>query len=53
MGAADCNDPALQRLLAQLKNKDWLDKQKAEKQAKYDWILGTWRKRPTHSDVNC
>jgi hypothetical protein len=30
-GAADSNDPNLQRLLAQLKNKGWLDKQEAEK----------------------
>jgi hypothetical protein len=28
--AADSNDPNLRRLLAQLKNKDWLDKQRAE-----------------------
>ena len=32
-GAADSNDPALQQLLGQLKNKGWLDKQIAEKQA--------------------
>jgi hypothetical protein len=30
IGAADSNDPNLQRLLAQLKNKGWLDKQAAE-----------------------
>jgi hypothetical protein len=41
-GAADSNDSNLQRLLAQLKNKGWLDRQTAEKHAKYDWILGTW-----------
>ena len=29
-GAADSNDPNLQRLIAQLKNKGWLDKQQAE-----------------------
>jgi len=42
MGAADSNDSNLQRLLAQLKNQGWLDRQAAEKDAKYDWILGTW-----------
>jgi hypothetical protein len=41
-GAADSNDPNLQRLLSQLKNKGWLDKQSAEKHANYDWIVGTW-----------
>jgi hypothetical protein len=44
-GAADSNDPGLQGLLGQLKNKGWLDKQEAEKQAerKMDYlsILGT------------
>jgi hypothetical protein len=51
MGAADSNDPALQNLLGQLKNKGWLEKQgveEAEKQAektrKYGWILGTWQR---------
>jgi hypothetical protein len=34
MGAADSNDPALQELLAQLKNKGWLDKQSAERSTK-------------------
>ena len=29
-GAADSNDPNLQRLIAQLKNKGWLDRQQAE-----------------------
>jgi hypothetical protein len=45
MGAADSNDPNLQGLLGQLKNKGWLDKQAVEdkeRQAKYDWVLGTW-----------
>jgi hypothetical protein len=44
-GAADSNDPNLQRLLGQLKNKGWLDRQTAQaaaKQAQYDWLLGTW-----------
>jgi hypothetical protein len=41
-GAADRSDLNLQQLLAQLKNKGWLDRQTAEKHAKYDWILGTW-----------
>jgi hypothetical protein len=31
MGAADSDDPSLQQLLGQLKNKGWLDKQEAEK----------------------
>ena len=30
LGAADSNDPSVQRLLADLKNKGWLDKQKVE-----------------------
>lgn len=34
MGAADSNDPNLQRLLAQLKNKGWLEKEKAEAEQK-------------------
>jgi len=42
LGAADSNDAGLQELLGQLKNKGWLDRQTAEKHAKYDWILGTW-----------
>jgi hypothetical protein len=42
MGAADSNDSNLQRLLAQLKNKGWMDRATAEKHAKYDWIAGTW-----------
>jgi len=45
-GAADSNDPGLQGLLGQLKNKGWLDKQDAEKQAEkkteYRSLLGTW-----------
>jgi len=45
-GGADSNDPNLQQLLGQLKNKGWLDKQEAEKQAKkkedYTFFLGTW-----------
>jgi len=51
-GAADSNDPAMQQLLGQLRNKGWLNKQSAEaaeitaedeaKQMKYDWVLGNW-----------
>jgi hypothetical protein len=41
-GVADGADPNVRRMLAQLKNKGWLDKQGAEKHAKYDWLLGTW-----------
>ena len=41
-GVADSNDPALQRLLAQLKNNGWLDKQGVENFKKYAWIVGTW-----------
>jgi hypothetical protein len=41
-GVADGTDPNVRRMLAQLKNKGWLDKQDAEKHAKYDWLLGTW-----------
>jgi hypothetical protein len=42
MGAADGNDLNLRRLLAQLKNRGYLDRQDAERQATYDWIVGTW-----------
>jgi hypothetical protein len=45
MGAADSNDSNLQRLLAQLKNKGWLDKQRAEddeQTKRYSWIVGIW-----------
>lgn len=49
MGAADSNDVNVQRLLAQLKNKGWLDKQiledhlkLAEQTEKFAWLLGTW-----------
>lgn len=41
-GAADSNDPNVQRLLAQLNNKGWLDKQEVGKLTKYDWISGTF-----------
>ena len=44
-GVADSTDPNSRRLLAQLKNKGWLDKQGAEdasKQVAYEWILGNW-----------
>ena len=48
-GAVDSNDPNLQQLLAQLKNKGWLDKEKMDeykifedKEKKFGWILGTW-----------
>src|SRR5208282_6921439 len=44
MGAADSNDPALQELLAQLKNKGWLDwAEKIKKLTeKYGWMVGAW-----------
>jgi len=49
VGAADSNDPNLQQLMAQLKNKGWLDKDaaKAQQKQKSDemkigWLLGTW-----------
>jgi hypothetical protein len=42
-GAADSNDPNLQRLLAQLNSKGWLDEQKAEDDKKYGGLLGTWK----------
>lgn len=41
-GAVDSNDAALQRLLGQLKNNGWLDKQGVENFKKYAWIVGTW-----------
>lgn len=41
-GAADSNDATLQRLLGQLKNNNWLDKQGVENFKKYAWIVGTW-----------
>jgi hypothetical protein len=48
-GAADTNDPNLLRLMAQLKNKNWLDPQgvaaakaKIEDEKKFGWIVGTW-----------
>ena len=48
-GAADSNDSNLQSLLAQLKNKGWLEKEWAETIKKrmeltkrYGWMLGTW-----------
>jgi hypothetical protein len=40
--AADSDDPNLRELLGQLKNKHWLDKGEAERQAKYGWLLGPW-----------
>ena len=53
-GAADTNDPNLLRLMAQLKNKDWLDqvgvtaaKAKIENDKKYGWIVGTWETHHT------
>ena len=42
-GAVDSNDPALQRLLAQLNSRGWLDKQKAENDNKFGGVLGTWK----------
>ncbi len=41
-GVADGTDPNLRRLLAQLKNKGWLDKEEAEKQEKNYAPVGTW-----------
>lgn len=48
-GAADTEDANLLRLMAQLKNKNWLDpagvaaaKAKIEDEKKYGWIVGTW-----------
>ena len=41
-GAADSTDPNAQILLAQLKNKGWLDQPEVERQKKFGWILGTW-----------
>jgi len=44
-GVADGTDPNLRRLLAQLRNKGWLDQQvveAAKKEAKYAWVSGTW-----------
>jgi hypothetical protein len=41
-GAVDSNDAALQRLLGQLKNNGWLDKQGVESFKRYAWIVGTW-----------
>ncbi|MBZ5659736.1 MAG: hypothetical protein LAO08_04955 [Acidobacteriia bacterium] len=45
MDAADNNDANLQRLLAQLKNKGWLDKKRVEITEgieQYSWMTGTW-----------
>lgn len=44
-GAADSNDVNEQRLLAQLKNKGWLDKKDVatkEQEKQFAWLLGTW-----------
>jgi hypothetical protein len=41
-GAANGNDSNLLQLLAQLKNKGWLDKGEAEKHEKFDWLVGSW-----------
>ncbi|MGB8583122.1 MAG: hypothetical protein WCD47_20055 [Candidatus Sulfotelmatobacter sp.] len=51
-GAADSDDPNLQELLGQLKNKHWLDKAEAEKQAKFGWLLGTWNLSCAEADPN-
>lgn len=37
-GSADSDDPGLQKLMAELKNKGWLDKQGAEKAQEYVWL---------------
>jgi hypothetical protein len=49
-GAADSNDSNLRRLLGQLKNKGWMDRQgvaearqKIAEGEKYDWLIGTWQ----------
>jgi hypothetical protein len=49
-GAADSNDPAVQQLLGQLRNKGWLDEKEAAKQTKYGWILGIWSMHYTGAD---
>jgi hypothetical protein len=41
-GATESNDPNLEQLLAQLKNKGWLDKERGEKAARYEWLVGAW-----------
>lgn len=41
-GAADSSQLDLQRLLAQLNVKGWLDKQKVEDDKKYGGVLGIW-----------
>jgi len=43
VGAADSSDPALQQLLAQLRNKGWLDKRKAKVDKQFPWLLGRWK----------
>jgi hypothetical protein len=47
--AIDGSDQNVRLLLAQLKNKGWLDKQQAEN-ARYDWILGTMLTHYSHFD---
>jgi hypothetical protein len=42
MGAADSNDPSLQQLLAQLKNKGWLDKLAAEEAEEAEEAAKPW-----------
>jgi len=37
-GGADSNEPSLQKLLAELRNKGWLDKQGAENAQEYVWL---------------
>lgn len=56
MGAADSNDANLQSLLGQLKNKNWLDRQEAEKlyeQQRYILVtfLGEAADTPDHIDL--
>lgn len=51
-GAARSNDPALQNLPAQLRNKGWLDEQLLKNLGKYDWVLGTWSVTCTYLDLN-
>lgn len=51
MGAEDGNDLNLRRLLAQLKNRGYLDRQEVQKQGKYDWVLGTWSVSCSYLDL--
>jgi len=41
-GAADSNDPNLQQLLAQLKNKGWLDEKESDEASEIQSDMGIW-----------